>query len=40
MFDTIIQLIKLNIIKGILLEEFDLKYKYIIKVIKNKMIEY
>ena len=33
-FDTIILLIKLGFIKGIHLQEFDLKYKYIIKVVK------
>ena len=33
-FDTIILLIKSKFIKGVTLQEFDLKYKYTIKVIK------
>lgn len=34
-FDTIIEMIRLDLISGIVLQEFDLKYKYNIKVVKN-----
>lgn len=34
-FDTVLKLVKNNIIKNITLQEFDLKYKYIIKVLRD-----
>jgi hypothetical protein len=37
-FETILQLIKHNMIKNITLQEFNLKYKYIIKVIKENKL--
>jgi hypothetical protein len=35
-FDTVLKLVRGNVIKNITLQEFDLKYKYIIKVVKEK----